>query len=160
MCPVPVAGKLPQIGLHVRPESVSLFRAIVPDKLVNRLVKESGIVFRKRLYPPLGEMSGRLFYKVLQDPTSTGKGIPKTPAPMLLPAHHEKPEIQSIRESRDRQSLYATRGRYRRKRLRSANRTARPFTLSSLIDPKISIDHENTRISSCKPNQINAHNSR
>jgi hypothetical protein len=53
VCPVPVAGKLPQIGLHVRPESVSLFRAIVPDKLINRLVSESGVVFRKRLYSPL-----------------------------------------------------------------------------------------------------------
>jgi hypothetical protein len=50
---VPVVGKLPQVALGVRPESLSVFRALVSDGEINALVGKCGREFRKRLYSPL-----------------------------------------------------------------------------------------------------------
>lgn len=50
---VPIREKLPQIALHVRPEAMSLFRAFLPDAVIQGWLSKSGVSFRRRVYTPL-----------------------------------------------------------------------------------------------------------
>ena len=53
MAPVPAQEKLLQIHLHLRPTAMSVFRTVLPDKVLLSFCRQHGVTFRHRFFTPL-----------------------------------------------------------------------------------------------------------